>query len=149
MSLGLILTELVINALKHAFPDNRKGEIVVDYRSHGTGWALSVRDNGYWHVRAKWRCQGWPGHQHRSGARQAIAGANQCHRCKTWHRGLNNPYAICRRGKWRKNHYAGQGGLTPTFLKAIGQNVLRVHVNRGPMSEWPGMCLCAVATPAA
>ncbi len=47
-SLGLIVTELVINALKHAFPESdRPGEIVVDY--HGTGgnsFILSVSDNG-------------------------------------------------------------------------------------------------------
>lgn len=45
-SLGLIVTELVINALKHAFPGRRKGKIEVDYRSHGATWTLSVRDNG-------------------------------------------------------------------------------------------------------
>ena len=46
VSLGLIVTELVINALKHAFPGHRKGKIVVDYQSTGSGWALSVGDNG-------------------------------------------------------------------------------------------------------
>ena len=46
VSLGLIVTELVINALKHAFPDQRHGKIVVDYRSHGPTWTLSVKDNG-------------------------------------------------------------------------------------------------------
>ncbi|MDY0872039.1 sensor histidine kinase [Dongia rigui] len=46
VSLGLILTELVINALKHAFPNNRNGKISVDYRSKGDGWTLSVADNG-------------------------------------------------------------------------------------------------------
>lgn len=46
-SLGLIVTELVINALKHAFPDrNRSGEILVDYRAQGAGFALTVSDNG-------------------------------------------------------------------------------------------------------
>ena len=45
-SLGLIVTELVINALKHAFPHHRKGRILVDYRSDGTAWTLSVRDTG-------------------------------------------------------------------------------------------------------
>jgi two-component sensor histidine kinase len=45
-SLGLIVTELVINALKHAFPRHRKGRILVDYRSEGPGWTLSVRDTG-------------------------------------------------------------------------------------------------------
>jgi two-component sensor histidine kinase len=45
-SLGLIVTELVINALKHAFPHHRHGKIMVDYRSDGLAWALSVRDTG-------------------------------------------------------------------------------------------------------
>jgi two-component sensor histidine kinase len=46
VSLGLIVTELVINALKHAFPRHRKGKICVDYRSDGPAWTLSVRDTG-------------------------------------------------------------------------------------------------------
>jgi two-component sensor histidine kinase len=46
VSLGLIVTELVINALKHAFPGGRPGQIKVDYRSRGPNWALSVGDNG-------------------------------------------------------------------------------------------------------
>lgn len=46
VSLGLIVTELVINALKHAFPDERKGTIAVDYRSKGQDWKLSVSDDG-------------------------------------------------------------------------------------------------------
>jgi two-component sensor histidine kinase len=47
VSLGLIVTELVINALKHAFPGHeRVGSIKVDYRSAGLGWTLSVADNG-------------------------------------------------------------------------------------------------------
>ena len=46
VSLGLIVTELVINALKHAFPNDRGGAIVVSYRSIGVDWALSVSDNG-------------------------------------------------------------------------------------------------------
>jgi len=45
-SLGLIVTELVINALKHAFPQHRQGAITVAYRAQGAGWALSVGDNG-------------------------------------------------------------------------------------------------------
>jgi len=44
--LGLIVTELVINALKHAFPHHRKGRIAVDYHAKGRGWILSVRDTG-------------------------------------------------------------------------------------------------------
>jgi two-component sensor histidine kinase len=46
VSLGLIVTELVINALKHAFTDGRPGKITVDYNFHGPNWILCVRDNG-------------------------------------------------------------------------------------------------------
>ncbi|WP_407049347.1 sensor histidine kinase [Methyloraptor flagellatus] len=46
VSMGLIVTELVINALKHAFPDSRAGSIVVRYRSDPPKWALSVEDDG-------------------------------------------------------------------------------------------------------
>jgi two-component sensor histidine kinase len=46
VSLGLIVTELVINALKHAFPGHRKGIISVDYHSKGPDWTLSVGDDG-------------------------------------------------------------------------------------------------------
>ena len=44
--LGLIVSELVINALKHAFPRHHAGKVVVDYRSDGGDWTLSVSDNG-------------------------------------------------------------------------------------------------------
>ncbi len=47
VSIGLIVTELVINALKHAFPFGRAdGVIAVGYAEDGTGWQLSVSDNG-------------------------------------------------------------------------------------------------------
>ena len=46
VSLGLIVTELVINALKHAFPGGRAGTIKVGYASHGPNWTLSVGDDG-------------------------------------------------------------------------------------------------------
>jgi len=47
VSLGLIVTELVINALKHAFPERkRSGEIIVEYWSRSTGWRLTVQDDG-------------------------------------------------------------------------------------------------------
>ena len=46
-SLGLIVTELVMNALKHAFPgDKAKGRITVAYDMIGTNWKLSISDNG-------------------------------------------------------------------------------------------------------
>ena len=46
VSIGLVVTELVINALKHAFPDHRKGTIRVDYRADGPDWVLKVSDDG-------------------------------------------------------------------------------------------------------
>lgn len=46
VSLGLIVTELVINCLKHAFPGGRRGKIEVGYSAHGPNWTLSVKDNG-------------------------------------------------------------------------------------------------------
>jgi two-component sensor histidine kinase len=46
ISLGLIVTELVINALKHAFPGERAGKIMVDYTSRGPNWTLSIGDDG-------------------------------------------------------------------------------------------------------
>jgi two-component sensor histidine kinase len=46
VSLGLIVTELVINALKHAFTDQPVGTIRINYRSVGSEWTLSVTDDG-------------------------------------------------------------------------------------------------------
>jgi two-component sensor histidine kinase len=46
-SIGLITTELVMNALKHAFPSEKmNGRITVAYDADGTNWKLSVADNG-------------------------------------------------------------------------------------------------------
>jgi two-component sensor histidine kinase len=46
-SIGLIVTELVINSLKHAFKDSSKdGAISVTYDVSGTDWQLAVSDNG-------------------------------------------------------------------------------------------------------
>ncbi len=46
VSLGLIVTELVINSLKHAFPGGRTGRITVSYHAHGPNWTLAVADDG-------------------------------------------------------------------------------------------------------
>lgn len=46
ISMGLVATELVINALKHAFPGNRPGHIVISHEKKGNGWSLSVSDDG-------------------------------------------------------------------------------------------------------
>jgi two-component sensor histidine kinase len=47
VSIGLILTELILNALKHAFTEDRTNrQIVVGFAVAGTNWKLSVVDNG-------------------------------------------------------------------------------------------------------
>ena len=44
--IGLITTELVINALKYAFKGRKEGLISVGYESEGEEWGLTVADNG-------------------------------------------------------------------------------------------------------
>jgi chemotaxis protein methyltransferase CheR len=47
VSIGLIVTELVMNALKHAFPGEKPdAAIVVSYKVAGPDWKLTVSDNG-------------------------------------------------------------------------------------------------------
>jgi PAS domain S-box-containing protein len=47
VSIGLIVTELVMNALKHAFPGEKPdAAIVVSYEVAATDWKLMVSDNG-------------------------------------------------------------------------------------------------------
>lgn len=69
VSIGLIVTELVINALKHAFPDNRpNGAVTVAYDLDDPNWRLTVSDNGIG------RPAGKPNHQW-SGLGTTIIGA--------------------------------------------------------------------------
>src|SRR5690242_15977723 len=46
VSMGLITTELVMNALKHGFPDGARGKIVVGFESTDLAWRLAVSDDG-------------------------------------------------------------------------------------------------------
>jgi two-component sensor histidine kinase len=49
VSIGLVVTEGVLNAIKHAFPGDRSNadcRIVVRYEVNGTDWTLSIADNG-------------------------------------------------------------------------------------------------------
>ncbi|CAN5326314.1 histidine kinase dimerization/phosphoacceptor domain -containing protein [soil metagenome] len=51
VSMGLIVTELVINAIKYAFPAKRPDAlIVVAFESDDQAWTLSVSDNGVGHA---------------------------------------------------------------------------------------------------
>ena len=45
ISMGLITAELVINALKYAFP-KKEGSITISYNSGENGWELKVSDDG-------------------------------------------------------------------------------------------------------
>ncbi len=52
VSLGLIVTELVINAIKYAFPaQDQGGHIVVSYEAVGDDWKLDVADDGVGYAR--------------------------------------------------------------------------------------------------
>jgi PAS domain S-box-containing protein len=47
VSIGLIVTELVMNSLKHAFPGEKGGQaIVVSYKVAEGDWKLTISDNG-------------------------------------------------------------------------------------------------------
>lgn len=45
-SLGMVMIELIVNALKHAFPDERPGNVTVSFDAEGADWTLRVADNG-------------------------------------------------------------------------------------------------------
>ena len=47
VSIGLVVTELVMNALKHAFPGEKShAAILVSYKVADTDWKLTISDNG-------------------------------------------------------------------------------------------------------
>lgn len=43
---GLIINELISNSLKHAFPENKKGEIGINLRLHNNIYTVIISDNG-------------------------------------------------------------------------------------------------------
>ena len=47
VSMGLIVTELVMNAIKYAFPgEEQAGQVIVTYETTGSSWKLLVSDDG-------------------------------------------------------------------------------------------------------
>jgi chemotaxis protein methyltransferase CheR len=47
VSIGLIVTELLLNAIKYAFPSaSSNAKVLVTYEVDGEDWKLSVSDNG-------------------------------------------------------------------------------------------------------
>jgi two-component sensor histidine kinase len=46
VSIGLIINELLVNALKYAFPDDRDGRVFVTFTRTGDEYCLAVSDNG-------------------------------------------------------------------------------------------------------
>ena len=47
--IGLIVNELLVNSLKYAFPDNRRGKIHISLKQTGTLVQLDVKDDGIGH----------------------------------------------------------------------------------------------------
>ena len=45
---GLIINEIVSNALKHAFPNGENGEINIQFKKEDKQVILKVSDNGNW-----------------------------------------------------------------------------------------------------
>ena len=102
VSLGLVTTELVINALKHAFPPGHEGEIVVRYDVDGAGWRLSVSDNGIGRLTTATSAQAaaWA----RASSRRSRTSSTPAPRCplarrvrscrsSTWHEAIRRRYA--------------------------------------------------------
>lgn len=46
VSVGLVVTELVINAIKYGFVHDQPGSIIVSYRKEASDWTLAVDDDG-------------------------------------------------------------------------------------------------------
>lgn len=75
VSIGLVVNELVTNAVKHAFPGRDAGRISVRFEAAENGWRLTVSDNGAGMSEAK-RAKGREGGM---GTRLIDAFARQAH----------------------------------------------------------------------
>ena len=98
VSLGLIVTELVINALKHGFPAGAEGEILVSYDAQDSGWRLSVSDNGSGTQGRGRRARPYrPWHEYRRGAGPSTQRHGVKNKWTPGHRSYH--YGNCRRRK--------------------------------------------------
>lgn len=43
---GLIINELITNCFKYAFPEGRRGEVIVNFTKEGNTYNMTIRDNG-------------------------------------------------------------------------------------------------------
>lgn len=48
--MGLLLTEVLTNSIKHAFPQGQAGNVAVSLDQQGDRWRLAVRDDGVGNV---------------------------------------------------------------------------------------------------
>ena len=113
ITLGLMVTELVINALKHGYPDEREGRIVVGYHAQAGGWELSIVDDGVGMPAGGAPAKAGLGTsivQARAPARRAYRGQRPC---PGYRRGDHSrPY---RRGERQRKTAGSRGGLTRRF----------------------------------
>ena len=93
VSIGLIVTELVMNALKHAFPGEKPdAAIVVSYKVAGPDWKLTVSDNGSRQAgRERQRYQAWARHQSRQSADAAARRRRRYRERPARHGGIRHP----------------------------------------------------------
>ena len=43
---GLVINEILTNCVKHAFPNNQKGRILIQFKKKNDGLQLIIKDNG-------------------------------------------------------------------------------------------------------
>ena len=140
VSLGLIVTELVINALKHAFPNERAGKIKVDYHAHGPNWTLSVTRQRHRHGQGSLRQQTRPGHEHRSGADGAASRHRQHRRRQSRHRDLHRPHPDRRPARDGCGRCGSRAVVRPNSLSSPASRAKR---GEGRGSRWNDQNRCS------
>ena len=113
VSLGLIVTEFVINALKHGFPAGAEGEILVSYdaqefRLAPFGCRQWIGDAGSERPGPTWR----PRHEHRRGAGASTRGHGPEDEWTGGHHG-DDHCSNARRSEWRKNGTGAHDRISP------------------------------------